>query len=211
MGAVLQTVQPQDLRIADRNFCTVGCLSGVVERNAAFVIRQQSNLPIQATTDLVQVGRSETGTVWGQSVTPTDAPSIALRRIVVHLFQPTQDGDTEIAIVTNLPESVASGVEVAELYRNRWTIEGFFHRLTLNLEGEINTLAYPKAALFSHCMALVCLNLLSVIRAALASVHGMDKIEACLSDYYLVNEVQLASIAASSFGVMGQPLKPIPL
>jgi hypothetical protein len=192
MGAVLQTVQPRDLWIADRNFCTVGCLSGVAERNAVFVIRQHSNLPIQATPDLVQVGRSETGTVWEQSVilTAADGQSMLLRRIVVHLFQPTQDGDTEIAIVTNLPESVASGVEVAELYRNRWTIEGFFHRLTLNLEGEINTLVYPKAALFSHCMALVCLNLLSVIRAALASVHGIDKIEACLSDYYLVNEIQ---------------------
>jgi hypothetical protein len=115
---------------------------------------------------------------------------MTLRRVVVRLFEPTRDGDTEIAIVTNLPQSVASAIEGADLYRNRWTIEGFFHSLTLNLEGEINTLAYPKAALFSHCMALVCLNLLSVIRAALASVHGVDKIEASLSDHYLVNQIQ---------------------
>jgi hypothetical protein len=191
MGPVLETVQAQDLWIADRNFCTVGFLNGIAERQAAFVFRQHGNLPIQTTSDLMQVGTSETGTVWEQTVVlGGDGQPVILRRIVVRLFQPTQEGDTEIAIVTNLPQSVTSAVEVSDLYRNRWTIEGFFHSLTLNLEGEITTLAYPKAALFSHCMALVCLNLLSVLRAALASVHGIDKIEASLSDYYLVNQIQ---------------------
>jgi hypothetical protein len=164
---------------------------GVAQRQATFVIRQHGNLPIAATSDLVQVGTSETGTVWEQTVVlRQDEQPMTLRRIVVQLFQPTQEGDTEIAIMTNLSVTVASAVDVSELYRNRWTIEGFFHSLTLNLEGEINTLAYPKAALFSHCMALVCLNLLSVVRAALASVHGIEKIKASLSDYYLVNQIQ---------------------
>jgi hypothetical protein len=190
-GEVLPRVQPQELWIADRNFCTVGFLSGIAQRQAAFVIRQHGNLPIQATSDLTQVGTSETGTVWEQAVTLTvEGQCLTLRRVVVRLFMPTQDGDTEIAIVTNLPSSVASAVQVAQLYRDRWTIEGFFQSLTLNLEGEINTLAYPKAALFSHCLALVCLNLLSVVRSALASVHGIEKIEASLSDYYLVNQIQ---------------------
>jgi Transposase DDE domain len=191
IGQVLETVQAQDLWICDRNFCTVGCLRGMAQRQAAFVIRQHGNLPMESTSDLVQVGTSETGTVWEQTVVLTqDKHPMTLRRIVVQLFEPTQEGDTEIAMMTNLSATIASAVEVCELYRNRWTIEGFFHSLTLNLEGEINTLAYPKAALFSHCMALVCLNLLSVVRAALASVHGIQKIEASLSDYYLVNQIQ---------------------
>lgn len=188
---VLQTVQAQDLWIADRNLCTVGCLKGMAQSQAFFVMRQHGNLPVEATSELVQVGTSETGTVWEQSVTLVGVGEpMLLRRIVVQLFEPTQDGDSEIAIVTNLPQSVATAVVISDLYRNRWTIEGFFHSLTLNFEGEINTLAYPKAALFSHCMALVCLNLLSVIRASLASVHGADKIEASLSDYYVVNHIQ---------------------
>jgi hypothetical protein len=154
-------------------------------------MRQHGNLPIQATRDLVEMGQSDPGPVWEQAVTLTEAgQAMTLRRIVVRLFQPTQAGDPEIAIITNLPSSVASAIVVSDLYRDRWTIEGFFQSLTLNLEGEINTLAYPKAALFSHCMALVCLNLLSVIRAALTSVHGIGKIKASLSDYYLVNQIQ---------------------
>jgi len=188
---VLATVEARDLWIADRNFCTVGTLSPLNQRHAAFVIRQHGNLPVSSAQALVQVAKGETGMVWQQQViVQSDEQSLSLRRIVVKLDRPTQDGESEIAVITNLSSAVATAVEVAELYRNRWTIEGFFHSLTLNLEGEINTLAYPKAALFSHCRALVCLNLLSVIRAALASVHGVAKIEASLSDYYLINQIR---------------------
>jgi hypothetical protein len=54
----------------------------------------------------------------------------------------------------------------------------------------MNTLGYPKAALFSFCMALVTYNILSVIKAALRSVHGQGKIDAGISNYYLVEEFQ---------------------
>jgi hypothetical protein len=39
-------------------------------------------------------------------------------------------------------------------------------------------------------MAFATYNILATIRAALGSVHGVGKIEAGLSDYYLVDEVQ---------------------
>jgi hypothetical protein len=39
-------------------------------------------------------------------------------------------------------------------------------------------------------MAVVAFNILSTVKAALKSVHGVGKIEAGLSDYYLAEEVQ---------------------
>ena len=54
----------------------------------------------------------------------------------------------------------------------------------------MNTLGYPKAALFVFCVAIVAFNILSTVKAALKSVHGDGKIEAGISDYYLVEEVQ---------------------
>jgi|GEM_PF-2351545 len=39
------------------------------------------------------------------------------------------------------------------------------------------------------CMALVSFNILSMLKAALKVVHGIDKIEAGLSDYYSLEEV----------------------
>ena len=37
---------------------------------------------------------------------------------------------------------------------------------------------------------MVAFNILSTVKAALKSVHGVGKVEAGLSDYYLVEEVQ---------------------
>ena len=90
---------------------------------------------------------------------------------------------------SNLPEAVAA-TKIAEIYRNRWTIESLFQTVTQNFNGEIQTLAYPKAALFSFSMALVAYNILATLRAALGSVHGIEKIEAGLSNFYLVDEIQ---------------------
>ena len=88
------------------------------------------------------------------------------------LDQPTRDGDTEIHLLTNLPAKDARAKVIAELYRKRWTIETAFEELEATLNGEINTLGYPKAALFAFCVALVSYNVLSTVKAALRSVHG---------------------------------------
>jgi hypothetical protein len=60
----------------------------------------------------------------------------------------------------------------------------------MNFEGEIKTLAYPQAALLSFSLALVTYNILATIRAALASVHGVETINETLSDFYVVDEIQ---------------------
>lgn len=109
---------------------------------------------------------------------------------MLKLFQPTRDKEWEIAILTNLPVRAADAAKIAALYRRRWSLETLFQTVTENFNGEIHTLAYPKAALFSFAMALVAYNILATLRAALGSVHGIGKIETGLSDFYLVDEIQ---------------------
>ena len=58
------------------------------------------------------------------------------------------------------------------------------------MNSEINALGYPKAALFGFCVALVSYMILSIIKAALASVYGVNKIEKELSGYYLADEIE---------------------
>jgi hypothetical protein len=45
-----------------------------------------------------------------------------MRRVEIRLDVPTRDGDTQMAIITNLPSSIDACL-VAEAYRRRWTIE----------------------------------------------------------------------------------------
>jgi hypothetical protein len=66
---------------------------------------------------------------------------------------------------------------VAELYRKRWTLETAFQHLEAYFHSEINTLGYPKAALFGFCLALVAYNLLAVVLAALRGVHGEETVD----------------------------------
>jgi IS4 transposase len=189
---ILALVRPGDLWIEDRNFCTTGFVFGVVRRRASFVIRQHAgNLPWQFVGKRRSCGRIDTGRVFEQTirVEHEDGEVLFLRRVTVALDRPTRDGDTEIHILTDLPAKVARAKAIAELYRKRWTIETAFAELEATLRGEVETLGYPKAALFAFCVALMAYNLLSVVKAALRSVHGAKVVTEEVSGYYLADEV----------------------
>ena len=189
---VLETVQVDQVWIADRNFCTRQFLSDIAAREAYFIIREHLNLPWQALGPLKEVGRSDTGKVFEQTVkiTADSGTSLTLRRIVIQLYQPTRHGDSKVAIFTNLPTTVVNAPTVANLYLKRWSVEGMFQVITDVFACELDTLGYPKAALFVFCVAVVAFNILSTVKAALKAVHGVGKIEVGLSDFYVVEEVK---------------------
>ncbi len=191
LDQVLQTIRPGEVWIADRNFCTTGFLFGIARRGGSFVIRQHgSTLHVEWVGERRPCGRIETGAVFEQQVrlSDGDGETIPVRRITVELDKPTRDGDTEIHILTNLPAEVADARTIADLYRRRWTVESAFGGLATCLNGEVNTLGYPKAALLAFCVALVSYNVLSVVKAAQRSVHGVEAVEE-VSGYYLADEI----------------------
>jgi Transposase DDE domain len=189
LDELLPCVQAKDLWIADRNFCTCKFLFGIAASGAAFVIRHHGQLAGSGRGRRRWRGRSATGRVYEQEMVLEyqDQP-LTLRRITVALDQPTQDGDAEIHILTNLPASVDAAC-VAELYHRRWTIERRFYEVTQTLNCEPNTLAYPQAALFAFCLALVASNAVALMKAALSAEHEPEAV-AELSSYYLALEVQ---------------------
>ena len=75
------------------------------------------------------------------------------------------------------------------LYQGRWKIETAFQHLAEHLNSEINTLGYPRAALFGFCVALLSYIIFAVVKAALGSVHGADVAENKISGYYLADEI----------------------
>jgi hypothetical protein len=192
LGEILPLVQPRDAWVADRNFCTTHFLFGIAKRDAFFVIRQHAQtLHWRLRGKRRYCGRSETGEVYEQTIELQDEQgnTLTARRVTVQLDQPTRDGDTEIHILTNIPARDADALTIAELYRGRWTIETAFGEMAEVLSAEINTLAYPKAALFCFCVGLVAYNVLSVIKGALRGAHGATKVLEDVSGYYLANEV----------------------
>lgn len=193
VGEVLEVVTARDLLVADRNFCTTRFLFGLAERKASFVIRQHSqNLHWELQGRSRYKGATTTGLVHEQAATlhnPETGAALAARRITVRLGTPTRDGETDIHLLTNLPEKAADAVKIADLYRHRWQLETAFQEMTVDLRCEIETLGYPKAALFGFCVAVGCYNLWAALKGAIQAAHGEERARE-LSNFYMADEIK---------------------
>jgi len=190
LDAVMDTIRERDLWIADRNFCVGRFLFHIAAKSGYFLVRHHGqSFSWEAVDQRREVGRVETGTVFEQPIRVTyEGQTWRLRRVTLVLTQATKEGDREIHLLTNLPEDI-DACQVAQWYRQRWSLEGVFQDLTVSLQCEINTLGYPPAALFGFCTAVLAFNGLAVAKAALRSVHGAETVEPTVSDHQLAAEV----------------------
>ena len=192
LDQALNTIEPMDLIIGDRHYCTIGFLTGIAERGGFFTIRQHGTLKGELVGTRKYRGRSETGKVFEQDLVigkTASEPGLRVRRITVELDEPTRDGDTEIHILTNVPNSDATAIKLSELYRARWEIERVFHILTMSFTCEVKGLGHPLAALFVFCVAIAAYNATRVMMTALMSVHG-DEVADEVSHYSIAHEIR---------------------
>jgi IS4 transposase len=185
-------VRAGELWIADRNFCVRSFLFGIQRNQAFFLVRRHaSTLPFKPLGSLKSKGRCPTGEVFEQAILVDDPEAEGvqhrLRRIVLKLDVPTSDGETEIVLVTNLPEEV-SAIDCCLAYRGRWRIEGHFQVLTDLLHCEIPSLSHPRAALFAFGMSVTAGNSLAVLKGSLRAEHGVE-MAGEVSDHAVVSQV----------------------
>ncbi len=190
LDQIIAKVQARDLWVGDRNFCVRHFLLAIAGRLGFFIIREHKGLAWESAGKVRGRSRVEGGRLSEQRICIRDDQDrqVYLRRVVVALDEPTREGETEIALLTNLPEQVDART-VAKAYRKRWRIEGAFQELTDTLRCEVNTLCYPQAALFAFCVAVAAYNVLGALKGALRATHGAAKIEKELSGYYLALEI----------------------
>jgi len=186
---LVQLICAKDVWVADRNFCVIDWMVELSDRKAFFVIRRHRQVTIESEHEWSEEVETATGWVSERrsSVKRAGSWELDVRVIRVRLKAPTRDGEGVVEILTNLPGSV-SAVQVALMYLGRWKIETAFQELTVYLNCELNTLGYPKAALFGFAVAITAYNIQSVLKGALRSVHGAEKIEEELSGYYVATE-----------------------
>ena len=192
LDEVLPLVEKGDMWIADRNFCTTKFLCGIVRQGGGFLLRQHGGMTVTPVEDQKYVGRTESGHVYEQLVELTDPESnepVRLRRISIELDKPIRKGETALHLLSNIPEEDGTALELAELYRKRWKIETLFQELTQALRCEIKTLAYPRAAIFAFCLALIAYNGISVIQASLRAEHGREAVGDGVSTFYVAQEI----------------------
>lgn len=194
LDQALALLARNDCVIADRNFCTTKFLFQIARLLGYFVIRQHgSTLTWKPLGKARRAGRDARGRQlqeqWILLTDPSTGATMQVRRISVPLRQTNAKGEKTLYLLTILPKKKASARLVADLYAERWTIERAFQQLTDDLRTEINTLAYPKAALFGFSLACVAYNAVSLVKAALRATLGSDFVATQLSMYYLTLEV----------------------
>lgn len=175
LGRLLPRVRAGELWVADRGFCTTRMLFGVARAGACFLVRFHArSLAWRELGPFRPRGRAGTGTVAEQAVEvrdPLGGGRMTVRRVRLALDEPTDDGETQILLLTNLPADDVPAARAADAYRGRWTIEHAFGELTVTLRGEVATLGYPGAALFAFCVAAAAYNLVALVMAALGAAH----------------------------------------
>lgn len=186
---LLERIIPGQCWIADRNFATHDFLAGIVARGATFVVRQHGQTRGTPLGPAEPRGRTATGALEEERLRLTTASGpLDLRRITLTLDAPNRNADREVKILTNLPATV-SAAQVAELYHARWRIEAAFMHLATALRSEVDTLAYPEAALFGFAIGLVLYDILRTLEAALRAAHPRVAAERLFSLYYLGEEI----------------------
>lgn len=190
LGETARTARPGELWIEDRNFCTQGFLSALAEGGARVLARQHGNLPFAEKTPFSPASGRDGRRVSEQFV---EIGGREYRRVRVELDNPTRDGDKALYLITDLPLDVGAD-KVADLYRRRWEIEISFQKVEKYYNSEIETLAYPKAALFGFVLSLVAYNIFSVTIAALDAAHEKP-VHREMSGYYIAVEIAATFLA----------------
>jgi hypothetical protein len=187
---VIETLQRCQLWLADRNFCTLKFLYAIAAKGSAFIVRQHDQLHGIVKGKLRRIGESETGVVYENKLELPEynGQKMTVRRVVVHLYEPTRDKEVEIVLLTNLSVDDANAIVVSDLYRTRWKIETAFGHMSTALDCEIKPLCYPKAALFCFACALLAYNAFAIVKGAVAAEHGRAESE-MLSHYYMALEI----------------------
>lgn len=192
LNTVLAMVEHDELWIADRNVCVFDFLWGIAEQAATFVIRRHKQLTLHPLGAERPAGKVDGGHVTDQRVVVYGCRGrqLRLRCVRVHLKHPTRDGARVLALLTNLAPAAVPAAQVADLYRRRWTIESAFQKLQRDLHSEIDTLGYPRAALFGFAIAVIAYNAMAAVEAALRTAHGAEFVDQQLSHYELATAIE---------------------
>ena len=190
--SLLQEAAADEIYLADRGFCTCRLMGQLLERDISFVFREHAyDLVYEEQSPEQPCGRCSTGIVLEGTVRLCDRIRKCtwdLRRIHVQLDAPTQSGEKDLWLLTNLPPDCLAD-EIADLYRQRWQIERHFHFIKRELHGQMPSLGEPRAAIFALCVALAAGNLLAFVKHLRTEKRRDAQHRPALSGYYLALEI----------------------
>lgn len=157
------------LWMADRQFTDLGLLELLAQRQDHFLIRCRRGIRFEPDPQRPQIQQQDAGRPvmqqWGWLGGQTNKRRRYVRQITL-----CREGQDDIVLVTDLlEEQTHGGLELLELYLQRWGIEGCFQQITevFGLRKLIG--ATPRAVIFQSAFCLLLYNLTQVVRSYAAA------------------------------------------
>ncbi len=180
-------LESKDVIIGDRQQCVLAFLKDIDEAGAYFLIRQHGRFQGVLVDSRQLIGETDRGVVYEQEIRTDDSlDAQSMRRITIVLNRPTEKGDDEVHLLTNLPRFKAT--RLSDMYLLRWEEENAFYYLTTTLTCEAKSVGNPRAALLLFCIAMLAWNVRQVLYAALFAVHPQQEVEE-LSQFHISKEI----------------------
>jgi len=133
------------------------------------------------------LGTINTGVVYEQQMRlSSNEDALVVRRITIELYEPTQEGEMVIHVLTNLPSCVC-GELIAEQYHRRWEQETGYYYVRMGFNGELASMGHPRAALFLS-LTVISYYILQVILTVLFVTHEEEEVNK-VSGLYISKEI----------------------
>ena len=192
--AIANDLEPGDVILADQHYCVVEFMEQIAAKPEPknFIIRHHTSLEGVLLGERKKLGQIATGAVYEQVLQLTkQEDSLAIQRLTIELDEPTQDGDREIHLLTNLPLDIR-GERIAEVDHRCSEERTGFDYLRTCFQGELASLNNPRAPLFLFSMSSIAFNVLQIIWAAFHACHEEEEIEN-ISDFYVSQQIMNAT------------------
>jgi hypothetical protein len=178
------TLNPGDLAVTDRGFCSFGAVAGLSARGVDSLMRLPekkirvaigSQLPKAANFDVIitwkhPAQRPRTMSPDEFALLPESLPVRVVRYTIAHPGFRTQS----VTLVTTLLDPAISACELADLYFRRWGVELHFREIKIHLNMDILRCKSPHMIERELRMHFIAYNLIRCLMQKAALTHEVD-------------------------------------
>lgn len=178
------TLNPGDLAVTDRGFCSFGTVAGLHARGVDSLMRlPEKKIRVAITSQLPKTPNFDVSITWQRpaqcppGLSPQDfallPESIQVRVVRYTIAHPGFRTKT-VTLATTLLDSAISAADLADLYFRRWGVELHFREIKIHLNMDVLRCKSPDMIERELRMHFIAYNLIRCLMQKAALTHDVD-------------------------------------
>ena len=178
------TLNPGDLALTDRGFCSFAALAGLHARGVDSLMRlPEKKIRVAISSQLPKTPNCDVLVTWQRpaqcpkTMSPEEfalLPESILVRVVRYTIAHPGFRSQSVTLITTLLDPAISASELADLYFRRWDIELHFREIKIHLNMDILRCKTPDMIERELRMHFIAYNLIRCLMQKAALTHDVD-------------------------------------